>query len=150
MSEDPEKAGRAGGAFNIGTIGNMYGDMVAGDQTKINLNSSQIESRNAIADIVQAVEKAPTEVKKDASDKVTDLKAEIGKGKKSDDRTMERLIRGLVDLVPNATQAVVSAFGTPLLGAIAGPLTKDLIKEIEGHMSGGQPDKESPDQPQSV
>ncbi|MFK4726271.1 hypothetical protein ABIE89_007371 [Bradyrhizobium niftali] len=150
MSEDPEKTGGGGGAFHIGSIGNVYGDMVTGGQTKINLNSSQTESRNAIADIAQAVDRAPPEVKNDASGKLTDLKAEIGKGKKSDDGAMSRLIKGLVDLVPGATQAVVSAFGTPLLGAIAGPLTKKVIKEIEGHMSGGQPDQESPDEPQTV
>jgi hypothetical protein len=39
-------------------------------------------------------------------------------------------VKGLVGLVPSAVSAIVSAFGTPILGGVAGPVTKFVLAEL--------------------
>jgi hypothetical protein len=41
-----------------------------------------------------------------------------------------KLVDGLVGLVPGATSAVVSAFTTPLLAGIAGPVTGFVLDKL--------------------
>ena len=60
------------------------------------------------------------------------LKAEAAKGKQADDGTVAKLVDGFVQLVPSAVGAIVSAFGTPILGGIAGPVTKFVLDKIGG------------------
>jgi hypothetical protein len=43
-----------------------------------------------------------------------------------------KLVDGLVELVPSATSAVVSAFATPILGGIAGPVTGFVLDKLRG------------------
>ena len=50
---------------------------------------------------------------------VEQLKQELAKGKGADDQRVAGILDGLAALVPGAVAAVVSAFGTPLLGGIA-------------------------------
>jgi hypothetical protein len=64
--------------------------------------------------------------------KLEELKTEATKGEKRDDGVIAKLIDGLVGLVPNAVSGVVSAFSTPILGAIAGPATKSVLEKIQG------------------
>jgi hypothetical protein len=45
---------------------------------------------------------------------------------------MAKLVNGIVGLVPGAVSAVVSAFGTPILGGVAGPVTKFVLDELQG------------------
>ena len=45
---------------------------------------------------------------------------------------MAKLVDGLVGLVPAGAAAVASAFGTPILGGIAGPVTKFVLDKIQG------------------
>jgi ammonia channel protein AmtB len=42
------------------------------------------------------------------------------------------LVDGLVELVPTAAGALVSAFTTPILGAIAGSVTHFVLKKLQG------------------
>ena len=61
------------------------------------------------------------------------LKKEVEKseqGEKPDDTVIAGLLKGLVGLVPSAVSAIASAFGTPILGALAGPATQLALKEL--------------------
>jgi hypothetical protein len=42
-----------------------------------------------------------------------------------------KLIDKLVDLVPGAISAVVSAFATPILGGVAGPVTRFVLDRLK-------------------
>ena len=75
---------------------------------------------------------ASPEKQADAMQKVKELKAEAAKGKDADDGVVAKLVKGLVGLIPSAVSAVVSAFATPILGGIAGPVTKYVLDEIQG------------------
>jgi uncharacterized protein YraI len=63
---------------------------------------------------------------------VAALKQEAAKGKNADDRVVARLVEGLVGLMPGAASAVVSAFATPILGGIAGPVTEYVLEKLRG------------------
>jgi hypothetical protein len=45
---------------------------------------------------------------------------------------MAKLLDGMVALVPSATSAIVSAFATPILGGIAGPVTGFVLEKLRG------------------
>ena len=62
---------------------------------------------------------------------IKELKAEVTKGEKSDDSKVAKLIDKLIDLVPGAISAVVSTFATPILGGIAGPVTKFVLDKLK-------------------
>jgi hypothetical protein len=56
----------------------------------------------------------------------------VTKGKNADDGVMAKLLDGLVGLVPAAATAVGSAFATPILGGIAGPVTSFVLDKLRG------------------
>jgi hypothetical protein len=58
------------------------------------------------------------------------LETELAKGKSANDERVATIINGLVELVPGAAAAIVSAFRTPLLAGIAGPVTKWSVKML--------------------
>jgi hypothetical protein len=72
--------------------------------------------------------RAPPDVKALAAEQVAAIEAEVAQppAQRSDTR-LARLLDGLVDLVPTAVGAVVSAFASPLLGAAAGPATAAVL-----------------------
>ena len=64
---------------------------------------------------------------------LTSLKKEVEKGEKGekpDDGVISGLLKGLAGLVPSAVSAIGSAFGGPILGAVAGPATKLALQEL--------------------
>jgi hypothetical protein len=66
-----------------------------------------------------------------ASEIVKQLENEAAKGKTADDGVVAKLIEGFVGLIPAGAGAVVSAFASPLLGAIAGPVTKYVLDNFK-------------------
>lgn len=67
------------------------------------------------------------------AEKIVDaLKAEAAKGDLADDGRMAGLIDDFVKLVPADVSAVVSAFGTPVLAGVAGPVTKFMVDRLTG------------------
>jgi hypothetical protein len=122
---------QSGGISNSGTI-NTGGGHVVGGNTTINTTTtwSPTEIRNTWQPIDDAIRTAPPEKRTEAAAKLEDLKKEVAKGDKAEDNTMAKLVKGLVGLVPSAVSAVVSAFATPILGAIAGPVTKFVLDEL--------------------
>jgi hypothetical protein len=65
-----------------------------------------------------------------AVQQVQELKTEVAKGKQAEDRKIAKIVDGLVAMVPGAVGSVVSMFATPLLGGIAGPVTKYVLDKL--------------------
>jgi hypothetical protein len=97
----------------------------------------------ALEEINKAILRAPKKKQKSAQEKVAAIrqmavsgadpqkgKSPSGKKDQAQDGILANLVTDLVDLVPGAVGAVVSAFGTPLLAKIAGPVTNFAIKRI--------------------
>ena len=64
------------------------------------------------------------------------LKEEIAKEEQADDGKIAKIVDGLVEMVPGAIGAVVSLFATPILGGIAGPVTKFVLDKLKGSEPG--------------
>ena len=131
MIDDSNKPGTGQiGGVNIsgGTI-TVGGDLIGQNKTVIthSTNTNVDEALHAITEVVKHIS---SPCQSDAIQKVEALRVEASKGKSADDHVMAKLIEGIVALVPGAIGAVVSAFGTPLLGGIAGPATKYVLDKI--------------------
>ena len=123
--------GNQSGGINIpGTVGTVHGDMVGRD--KIVGAPSPAALDDALRPVIEAIRAAPDDKKPEAEAKLTALKQEATKGKNADDSVVAKLVDGLVGLVPGAVSAVVSAFATPVLGGIAGPVTKFVLNKLQG------------------
>jgi hypothetical protein len=122
-----EKSGNRSGGVNIsGGNVNVGGDIVGRDK----ITGTQI-SRNQLDAIFRPLEEAVGQ-QPEAAEKVEALKNEAAKGKKADDGVMAKLVKGIAGLVSGVASAVVNAFATPILGAMAGPVTKYVLDEIQG------------------
>jgi hypothetical protein len=131
MADSP--TGHQSGGINIheSTVNTGGGDMVGHDKIVAQgATSRQLE--DALRPLVEAIKGAPPDKQAEALAKVEALKLEAAKGQKRDDGAVAKLIEGLVGLVPGAVTAVVSAFATPILGGITGPVTKYVLDKIQG------------------
>jgi hypothetical protein len=118
-----------GGAYIRGNV-NAGGDFIGRDKITQGVSPRDLES--LFAPLLAAVaHEAPADKKASAVEQVQALKAEAAKGKQADDSKMAKLVEGLVGLVPKAVGAVVSAFGSPILGGIAGPVTKYVLDKLK-------------------
>ncbi len=124
------KAGdsQSGGVIISGRVGSVGGDIVGGD--KIVGAPSVAALEDALRPLIAAIKAVPAEKRAEAEVKLGALKREIAKGKDAKDKVMAKLVDSLVALVPKATSAVVSAFGTPVLGALTGPITQFVLGKL--------------------
>jgi hypothetical protein len=120
--------GQSGGVNISGTVGDVGGDIVGRDKNVGTPSVAAIES--ALRPLIEEIGTAPAEVRSEAENKLTALKQEAGKGKNANDGVVAKLVDGIVELVPSATSAVVSAFATPILGGIAGPVTGFVLDKL--------------------
>ena len=127
---DVKSVGQSGGVNIGGTVGNVGGDIVGRD--KITGAPSAADLDRALRPLIEAVGAAPADVRPEAEAKLGELRKEAAKGQDADDGVIAKLVDGLVGLVPGAASAVVSAFATPLLGAIAGPVTGFVLDKLKG------------------
>jgi hypothetical protein len=120
------------GGVNIhgGTVSTQGGDIIGRDKIVGRDGSREVEE--ALRPLTDLLTSTPSEHRAAALSKLEELKREASKGEKRDDGLMAKLVEGLVGLVPSAAGAVATAFGTPILGAIAGPVTKYVIDKIQG------------------
>ena len=126
-----EKMEQQGGVNIHGTNISVGGDVVGHDKIVTStISTEQID--NIFLPVVQAVQAAPPNKQPEAQAKVSELKKEVAKGKHANDSVIAKLVDGIVGLVPSAVSAVVSAFATPILGGIAGPVTKFALDKIQG------------------
>lgn len=126
------------GTINTGTqitAGNISGNGIAigpGAQANVTQGLAPHQLELLIAPILAAVaQHAPQSKQAEAVQQVQEIKAEVSKGKQADDGKVAKLIDGLVGLVPGAVSAVVSTFATPILGGIAGPVTKYVLDKFK-------------------
>ena len=123
--------GQSGGINIGGSVGYVGGSIVGRDQITGVPSAAALD--DALRPLIEAVRDAPAEKRAEAEAKLAALKQEAAKGKSAaDDKVMAKLVDGLVGLVPGAASAVVSAFATPLLGGIAGPVTDFVLDKLRG------------------
>ena len=123
------KIDTGGGAYVGGSV-DTGGDFVGRDQITQGISPPDLEP--LFGPLLAAVAKqAPAGMQATAVQQVEELKAEVAKGKQADDSKMGRIVDGLVATVPGAVGAVVSIFATPILGGIAGPLTKLVLDKLK-------------------
>jgi hypothetical protein len=124
-------AANSGGGVNIADaiVNTAGGDIVGRDKIQY-ASARQLEG--IFRPVAHAIEVAAPAQRAAATEKLQALKDETAKGKNADDSNMGKLVDGLVSLVPGAVSAIVSAFGTPLLGGITGPVTKYVLDRIQG------------------
>jgi hypothetical protein len=126
MQKDAGGGGIAITGSNVNTAG---GDIVGRDKIQ-HVSSHQID--DVFAPIGKVIETAGPSEKAAAKEKFRALKDEVAKGKHADDSAVAKLVEGLVGLVPGAVAGIVSAFASPVLGGLAGPVTKYVLDKIQG------------------
>jgi len=118
--------GRSGGVNISGSVG---GDIVG--RNKIVGAPSAAALDETLHPVREAIKAAP-QVQPEAEAKLAALKQEAAKGKDANDGVIAKLVDGLVGLVPTAASAVGSAFATPILGALVGPVTSFMLDKLRG------------------
>jgi hypothetical protein len=121
---------QSGGVEISGSVGSVGGDIVGRDKIIGAPSAAAVE--DALRPLIEVIKVAPAEKRPETEAKLAKLKQEVAKGKNADDGVLARLVDGLVALVPAATSAVVSVFATPILGAVAGPVTKFVLDKLRG------------------
>jgi hypothetical protein len=79
----------------------------------------------------QLKQAAPPDKQNQVEEKVQELHGELSKGQNANTDRLNKVIDGLLELVPGASSAVASMFGTPILGALVGPVTKMVLDHIK-------------------
>ena len=74
---------------------------------------------------------ASQDKQKQAEGQVQELHDELSKGQSASPNRLNKIVDGLVELVPGALSAVGSLFASPLLGALVGPATKLVLDHIK-------------------
>ncbi|SRR6266571_4077144 len=128
MSDDEKARNQSGGVNISGGHVTVGGDIVGRDK----IVSSRAQIDEIFRPLAEALRAAPPEKQQEAAQKVEALKSEVAKGKGADDGVMGKLVDGIVALVPGAVSAVVGAFATPILGGVAGPVTKFVLDKLQG------------------
>lgn len=132
MAQVP-RSGQSGGVSNSGTMNTGGGHVAGGDMTVTTTTSTMSKTEIAFQPIANAVQEASPALRPAAEATLASLKNEAKKsenGEKPDDTVISGLLKGLAGLVPSAVSAIGSAFGTPILGAVAGPATKLVLQEL--------------------
>jgi len=120
-----------GGAYVGGNVDTGGGDFIG--REKITQGISPRDLDPLFAPLLAAIaQQAPADKQAAAVQQVQELKAEVAKGKQADDNKVGKIVDGLVGMVPGAVGTVVSLFATPLLGGIAGPVTKFVLDRLKG------------------
>ena len=120
----------AGGAYVGGNV-SADRDFVGRDRITTGIEPSDLEP--IFAPLRAAVaQHAPPHKQTEAVQQVQALKAEAAHGDQADDGAMARIIEGLADLVPEAVKAIVSAFASPILSGVAGPVTRWVLDKLKG------------------
>jgi hypothetical protein len=129
-TQNREGEGQSGGVNISGTVGSVAGDIVGRDKIVGAPSAAALEA--ALKPLREVIGAAPAEKRTEAEAKVAALKEEAAKGKDANDGIIAKLVDGLIELVPAATSAVVSAFATPILGGVAGPVTSFVLDKLRG------------------
>ena len=120
-----------GGAYVGGNVSVQSGDFVGRD--KVTHGVAPADIAGVFAALLAALDKQAEPADKPlAVEQVAAIQAEVTQPPaQRNDKRLARLLDGLVDLVPTAVGAVVSAFASPLLGAVAGPATAAVLDQFK-------------------
>jgi hypothetical protein len=130
MSNSEYKTGQSGGINITSSNVTTHGPVVGGNYTSTaEISRDQLDQ--LFGPILAAARTAGHEVQAEAVEKANSLKQEASKGAKADEGQIAKLVDELLELVPGATSAVVSALGSPILGGIAGPITHWVLKKFQ-------------------
>jgi hypothetical protein len=126
------KNGRRTGGVDISRSRvTVHGDIVGVDKVS-GSEMSRVHVDQLFQPFTDAIQMAPLETRQEASEKMTALKKEIGRGKQANDSVMAKLLDGLVKLVPNGIGALTKIFATPILADLTGPVTQFVLSKIQG------------------
>jgi hypothetical protein len=122
------------------TVGNITGDGFAfgrGASVSIERGLNPEALSTILAPVVESVRQNAVDaaIQAEALRKIEEIKQELAKGKQEDDSRLAGLVQSLVDLVPGAVSTVVSAFTTPILGALTGPVTAYVLGKLRRQRS---------------
>ena len=136
-----------GGGMFVGGNMTVQGDRVSGDKfgdvsgtgvvigsgASVQTGPPADKVAQALAPVLTAVQQSTVDAARQAValQEIEKLKAELAKGKDADDSRIAGILEDLANLVPGAVAAVVSAFGTPLLVGIAGPVTHFVLNQFK-------------------
>ena len=134
VAQDQSTAVAARGVNVSGSVG---GSIVTGDHNVVadrgaTVGISGAELGKLFEPILAALSAAPPAQQTAAAQLTAQLQDEAAKGGKAEDGRMAGLINGLVALVPSAAAAVTSAFASPILAGIVGPMTQAALNMIRG------------------
>lgn len=135
VSTSPTTVSTGGGAYFAGKVEVSGGTIVGRDQSIQGdlVQEGGVNVSTVLAPVHEAVATAslPPTHKSEALQTVRDLEAEVARGERADDSRVARLVDGLADLVPDATSAVISAFASPLLAGVSGPVTSFVLDRLK-------------------
>jgi len=122
------------------TVGNVSGDGFAfgrGASVSVDRGLNPQTLGVVLTPVVESIHQNAVDAatQAEALRKIEEIKQELAKGKQEDDGRLAGLIQSLVDLVPGAVSSVVSAFTTPILGALTGPVTAYILGKLRRQRS---------------
>jgi hypothetical protein len=120
-----------GDKINVGNISGSHGfNIGSGSVTNAGLSNEDLD--RLFIPLLAAIQNAPPERRREAAQTVQELKSEAAKREKADDGRMARLLDKFVDLIPGGVAALLSAFGSPILSGMVGPVTKYALERLQG------------------
>lgn len=121
-----------GDSYSVGNISGSQGVAIGRNaQSNVNVqNGGADDILAALQPILLAAQNAPDDKRAEAVENANALKTEISKGNAADDGIVAEIVGKLGDLLPNAVTAIGTAFGQPVLAALAGPVTKHFLKKL--------------------
>ena len=130
MREKEARDGQIGGVNISG--GTVHSQNIAGRDIVVDTQISTSQLSQIFQPVTEAIRIAPSDKQPEAIEKLESLKQEVAKGNSADQTVITKLVDGIVDLVPSALKSLASAFATPLLTGVAGPVTQFLLKKLLG------------------
>ncbi len=121
-----------GGAFIAGSV-TAGRDFVGRDTVRHGLTPDDVESLFAplLTAIIQGV---PAHEAESAARKAAELKAEVAKGAKAEDGIIAGIVEDLAGRAPGAIIKLIDLFAMPILGGIAGPVTKYVLDKLKADL----------------
>lgn len=112
--------------------GHVQAQNIAGRDIHVGTQISNSQINSLFQPVEDAIRSAPAEKQPEALEKLEGLKQEAARGKDADHGRMNKLIDGIVDLVPGALKSLASVFATPVLSGVAGPVSQFLLGKLLG------------------
>lgn len=108
------------------TIG---GDFVGRDKIS---RSLPVDISALLQPIIHGVAASSSSVHAEAMQQIDSLKVELAKGRRANDGRVAKILDDLAGLVPGAVAGIVSAFGSPILAGMTGPVTSFVLDKLRG------------------